>query len=147
MQIRLAKSSDVGNLVKLDKDANLTNWSKEDYQGSLNNKQQFIYVLEEHGKILGCIALGVIVDEAEILQFWISRSCHRQGYGRHFFTKILNELRVHYQAQQVFLEVRDGNTAAINLYTQAGFIQVGKRNNYYNVETWQFDAIIMHKQF
>ena len=147
MLIRQAKIHDIDNLVKLDTDANLTCWAKAEYLSSLQNKQHFIYLLEEHGKIQGCIVIGMILDEAEILQFWVSRASHRKGYGRYLLSSILNDLKQRLNIIGVFLEVRDGNTAAINLYSSIGFVQVGRRINYYNVGTWQFDAIVMQKKF
>ena len=89
----------------------------------------------------------MILDEAEILQFWVSRASHRKGYGRYLLSSILNDLKQRLNIIGVFLEVRDGNTAAINLYSSIGFVQVGRRINYYNVGTWQFDAIVMQKKF
>ena len=147
MLIRQAKIHDIDNLVKLDTDANLTCWAKAEYLSSLQNKQHFIYILEEHGKIFGCIVIGVVLDEAEVLQFWVSRLSQRNGYGRHLLCSVLNNLSQQFNIAGVFLEVRDGNTAAINLYSSAGFVQVGRRINYYNVGNWQFDAIVMQKKF
>lgn len=147
MNVRLSRNSDIDTLVLLDRNANLTAWSKENYLGSFNNKQQNIYVLEEHGKIIGCLVVGIVLDEAEILQFWVDRNQHGKGYGHYLLTYILNELKTRYKVIQVFLDVRDGNNSAIKLYLKSGFIEVGRRRNYYLVDNWKFDAITMLKRF
>jgi ribosomal-protein-alanine N-acetyltransferase len=147
MQTRRAHKSDLSILVKLDTESNLTHWSLSDYQESLNNKQHFIYVVEEHGKIVACTVFSIVIDEAEILQFWVENNSKRRGLGLYLLNYILTELRQRFHVLRVFLEVRDGNKPAINLYLKLGFVEVGRRQNYYNVDTWQFDALIMHKQF
>ena len=46
----------------------------------------------------------------------------------------------------MFLEVRDGNTAAQQLYERSGFIGVGRRRDYYRGATAErFDAITMRR--
>ncbi|WP_192506547.1 ribosomal protein S18-alanine N-acetyltransferase [Pseudoalteromonas aurantia] len=46
-------------------------------------------------------------------------------------------------AENVFLEVRASNVAAIGLYTQAGFTEVGIRKDYYPSTQGKEDAILM----
>ena len=147
MQIRRANIRDLNTLCTLDNIANMTNWSLNDYQNSFNNKQHFIYICEEHGKISACIVFGVALDEAEILQFWVEHSLKRKGIGIYLLNYTLHELRKKLMVIRVFLEVRDGNVAAINLYKKAGFIEVGRRHRYYVVDTWRFDALVMQKEF
>ena len=48
-------------------------------------------------------------------------------------------------ARTLFLEVRDGNLAA-SLYARAGFIEVGRRKDYYTgIDGARFDAITMRR--
>lgn len=46
-------------------------------------------------------------------------------------------------AENLFLEVRASNAAAIGLYTKAGFAEVGIRKNYYPSRNGKEDAILM----
>ena len=147
MQIRVANKKDLAVLVSLDKQSNITNWSLIDYQNSFSNKQHFIYILEDQGRVLACIVLSVVIDEAEILQLWVENGSKRRGYGLYILNHVFSELRRRFNIARVFLEVRDGNTTAINLYQKLGFAEVGRRHKYYNVDSWQFDALIMHKEF
>ena len=148
MKIRVAQQRDIDEIAMLDREVNLTYWTKQEYLDCLNNKLQDIYVLEsQNNEIVGAVVLSVVYDEAEILQFWIKRTCHNLGYGKILLRRILEILQFVRFVKRVFLEVRDGNTVAINLYQSCGFKVVGKRVNYYTVDNWQFDAIIMQKQF
>ncbi|MBP9742260.1 MAG: ribosomal protein S18-alanine N-acetyltransferase [Burkholderiales bacterium] len=144
MQIRLANISDIPSLVQLDQESNLTPWSREDYLNSLNNLRQVISILTNHGKIVACVVYSKVLDEAEILQFWVKKVNKRQGLGEYLLKYLLHELHKKCVVK-VFLEVREGNDAAINLYTKLGFNKVGQRKNYYRVDNWQFDAVIMLK--
>ena len=45
--------------------------------------------------------------------------------------------------QQIWLEVRESNATAINLYDNAGFILVEQRVNYYPSKKGKEDALIM----
>ena len=46
------------------------------------------------------------------------------------------------QANALFLEVRAGNVAAIQLYENLGFNQVGERPNYYATPWGREDALV-----
>ena len=143
MKIRNVKKNDLHQLAKLDKFANLTHWDFTEYQSSFNNQNHYIYVLENPANdIIGAMVVAVVLDEAEILQFWIKDTLKRHGYGKILLCDVLEILKFKGIAR-VFLEVRDGNVPAINLYKKLGFEVVGRRNNYYTVDSWQYDALTL----
>jgi Acetyltransferases len=47
------------------------------------------------------------------------------------------------RAETVFLEVRPSNTAAIALYEDVGFNEIGVRKGYYPAENGREDAIML----
>lgn len=144
MRTRLARIEEAHSLAKLDKHSNLTNWDVNEYISSFNNTKHSIYVLEQDsGSIVATIVISIIFDEAEILQFWVKHECKKQGYGKILLEFILNKLKAMQKLHNVFLEVREDNTPAINLYQKLGFKIVGRRNNYYTVDNWQYDALTM----
>lgn len=143
MQVRLAKARDIDTMVLLDFEANLTHWTKSEYLGSLNNSLHRLYVLETpNGEIIGVAVLSVVDFEAEVLQFVVKRSFQKNGYGRILLQQIFKILTMQ-QVRQIFLEVRENNIAAISLYQSCGFAIVGRRANYYKVDNWHFDAMVM----
>jgi ribosomal-protein-alanine N-acetyltransferase len=77
-------------------------------------------------------------DEAEILTLAVSPVCRRTGLGRALLTRAMNDLRAS-GAQQLFLEVDEGNDAALALYRTLGATPVGRRPRYYDGEA---DAVI-----
>jgi ribosomal-protein-alanine acetyltransferase len=87
----------------------------------------------------------MVLDEAEILQFWIKKELQHQGYGKIFLEYII-DLCKKLQISDIFLEVRSDNICAFRLYSKFGFNHAGIRKDYYKIEGWVFDAITMHKK-
>jgi ribosomal-protein-alanine N-acetyltransferase len=70
-------------------------------------------------------------DEAEILTFGVTPSCRNQGLGRALLQTAIERLRAS-GAKRLFLEVADGNEAALRLYRSCGATPVGRRQGYYD---------------
>ena len=49
-------------------------------------------------------------------------------------------------ARQMFLEVRESNPAAIQMYMNHGFNEVGRRRHYYPTATGREDALVFGLQ-
>lgn len=91
-------------------------------------------------KVLGLIAIWLVLDEAHIGTFAVHPDYRKLGIGR----KLLAEALIGVQregAKQAFLEVRRSNEAAQSLYRQFGFEVVGVRPRYYRDN--QEDALLL----
>jgi ribosomal-protein-alanine N-acetyltransferase len=64
--------------------------------------------------------------EREVLNIAVRPAFRRQGLGA---LLLENELK---RQANIFLEVRESNVAAIQLYKKAGFIQISRRRDYYD---------------
>jgi ribosomal-protein-alanine N-acetyltransferase len=79
----------------------------------------------------GGMALArVAADEAELLTLAVVPDARRRGLGRRLLRAAMGQIAI-IGAQRMFLEVKDGNAAALALYTQAGFAVIGRRRQYY----------------
>ena len=79
------------------------------------------------------VAYGVLMlapGEAQILNLSVVPDARRQGLGRELLRRFIDDARL-LNAEQVFLEVRASNTAAIALYEAEGFASVARRIGYY----------------
>ena len=65
-----------------------------------------------------------------------------QGIGKKLMTHFLQLARRH-NADVVMLEVRPSNQAALGLYQQCGFNEIGVRRNYYPAENGREDALLL----
>ena len=79
---------------------------------------------------------SVAPDEGEVLNLAVSPEFRRKGIARALFHAAHTEL-----SGTVFLEVRESNAAARQLYAAYGFGEIGRRARYYRrpVE----DAVIL----
>jgi [ribosomal protein S18]-alanine N-acetyltransferase len=82
------------------------------------------------GMIGGLLIARKAADEAEILTFCVAPACRNAGLGRALLDAAVTALRAA-GTKQVFLEVEDGNEAALKLYRALGAVPVGARPGYY----------------
>ena len=85
----------------------------------------------------GSAALGGFVlareaaGEAEILTIAVADRFSRQGLGWRLMQAAIRETRSR-GGETMFLEVEEGNAAAIGLYRKLGFAKVAERKGYYS---------------
>lgn len=79
----------------------------------------------------GFVLAREVAGEAEILTVAVSEKYPRQGLGWRLMLAALRETRAR-GGETVFLEVDEGNAAAIGLYRKLGFHQAAARKGYYN---------------
>jgi ribosomal-protein-alanine N-acetyltransferase len=72
----------------------------------------------------------------------VSEAHRGVGLGQSLLQHLMDQCNQN-NIQQVWLEVRESNSAAINLYDKAGFILVEQRVNYYPSAKGREDALIM----
>jgi len=89
----------------------------------------------------GFIVYRVVADEAEIITIGVSPAARRGGIASAMLEIAMRDAKKR-GAKKMFLEVACDNTAARELYTRAGFTQVGVRPKYYD----GVDAIMMARQ-
>lgn len=89
----------------------------------------------------GFALIRLIAGEAEILTLAVSPTLRRHGVARALLAEATKWLSSQ-KAESLFLEVRESNIAAIQLYEQAGFKAISRRKGYYSGE----DAIVLKRQ-
>jgi ribosomal-protein-alanine N-acetyltransferase len=78
----------------------------------------------------GLLIARKAADEAELLTLGVAPSCRRMGLGRSLLHTAMAALRAT-GTKQLFLEVEEGNGAAVALYRSLGAVAVGRRPGYY----------------
>ena len=117
-------------------------WSINSLRDDLENPDAKYFVLTEGEEVLAYLGTRTILDEIHIMNIAV-KPCHR---GKGYSKILMNELdkfahEGNYYAS--FLEVREGNEKARNLYTKCGFETSGVRKDYY--EKPKENAILMVK--
>lgn len=87
-------------------------------------------VLREEGDLRAYAFASGAAGEAHILNICVDPDHRGQGYARALMHQCIATVMVH-GAKVMFLEVRESNKAAINLYESMGFVEIGRRENYY----------------
>jgi len=99
------------------------------------------HVGEIDGNFAGYGVMSTGAGEAHVLNLCVAGEFQRQGLARDILSLLLDEADK-LEVRDVFLEVRPSNIAAITLYEQMGFNQVGLRKDYYPTKDGREDAII-----
>jgi ribosomal-protein-alanine acetyltransferase len=86
---------------------------------------------EQHNKVQGLITALVVADEWEIENVVVAVEVRRRGHATRLLRELIDMARVE-NARAIFLEVRESNTAARQLYKNAGFHETGRRPRYYS---------------
>lgn len=100
------------------------------------------WVLARPGAIYGYGMLSIAAGEAHLLNLCIDPTRQREGHGRRLLARLIDLARWH-RAERIFLEVRPSNAAAIRLYHEAGFNEIGRRPNYYPARGGREDALVL----
>ena len=115
-------------------------WSAEEFEALISAKGA-IFVSQSNGFALG----RVIADEAEVLTIVVDAAQRGGGIGRALLGDLLAQSKSH-GACEMFLEVAEDNVAARALYAHFGFVQTGKRANYYSRAGQNTDALVLRRR-
>ncbi|WP_317931266.1 ribosomal protein S18-alanine N-acetyltransferase [Halioxenophilus sp. WMMB6] len=125
-------------VLKIEKANQLSPWSQQEFERSLNNPKRLAWVATKGEQVIGFAVYGLVAREAELLTISILASEQSRGYGRELLATTMATLN----ADELFLEVRESNQPARALYESFGFNEVGLRPNYYPSNSDREDAII-----
>ena len=82
------------------------------------------YILEDHGKIVGCIGGGIDFDNiAEIYVLYLDPQERRKGYGTLLVDHFTKYQKDTYSINRQRVNVAQGNTLGIPFYEKMGFVQ------------------------
>ena len=88
--------------------------------------------------------LSAAAGEAHILNLCVRPEWAGRGLARRLLAHLLETAGAQ-GADTVFLEVRPSNRRAIELYEKNGFVEIGRRPDYYPAVDGREDAILMGK--
>ena len=140
-KLREMTLADVDRIAVIETECFPTPWKAESFINELTtNKLATYYIIEESNTVAAYLGVWNIIDEGHITNVAVSPSYRGKGYGI-ALVKHLKGASIEKGVNWLTLEVRVGNTPAINLYEKMGFERQGVRKKYYqdNGE----DALIM----
>jgi ribosomal-protein-alanine N-acetyltransferase len=139
--IRRMTLDDLPAVVALDQMSFSLPWPERSFRFELtDNTASRCWVAEADGEIVGMLVAWLLVDEAHIATLAVHPAHRRRGIARKLLSHVLRSMAEE-GAVTSFLEVRESNTAAQELYRQFGYEVVGRRKRYY--KDTDEDAILM----
>jgi ribosomal-protein-alanine N-acetyltransferase len=139
--IRRMAVEDISAVVDLDQKSFSLPWPERSFRFELtDNPASRCWVAELDGKVVGMIVIWLIVDEAHVATIATDPEYRRQGIGRRLLAYALRRL-ITDGARSSFLEVRESNVAAQDMYRKFGYEVTGRRRRYYRDN--DEDAILM----
>lgn len=141
-RLRKAGISDAAALAGLHATGFLHGWPADDFAAWLGRAEAFAIIAESAE---GPAAFGLACaagEDAELLTLATAPVVRRAGLGR----RVLRELDAEAVARGLtrwVLEVADSNLAGLGLYRSEGFVEIGRRSNYYRQAEGMADAIVL----
>ena len=121
------------NLSELEEKIFSTSWDPLWIREKINNENAVYWVKKEDDEIVGYLAIQFVGEDIEILGLGVLEDYRGKGYASDMLFAMMNHLK-QYNYNKVFLEVRDSNNVAKNLYSKFNFNRSGTRLNYYKDE-------------
>ncbi|MGD0800932.1 MAG: ribosomal protein S18-alanine N-acetyltransferase [Terracidiphilus sp.] len=120
-------------------------WPRAAYLAALSHEAappRIALVVEEpeSNAVTGFAVASLLPPQAELESIAVSPALQRRGLARSLFAALTVELHAA-QVNEVILEARASNLAALALYRSLGFVETGRRPRYYHdpIE----DAVLM----
>jgi len=140
-EIRRMTLEDLPAVISLDKLSFSLPWPERSFRFELTeNSASRCWVAEMDGKIVGMIVAWLLVDEAHIATLATHPDHRGQGIARNLLMYALRYMSKE-GAVTSFLEVRESNIPAQEMYRKFGYEEVGRRKRYY--KDTNEDAILM----
>lgn len=139
--IRKMTLDDLEQVVAIDQASFSLPWPARSFRFELtDNPASRCWVVELDGRVIAMLVAWFIVDELHIATIATHPEFRGQGIGKSLLLHVIQVAKEE-GAIRSFLEVRQSNLIAQNMYRSFGFVEDGRRKEYYkdNGE----DAILM----
>lgn len=144
IMVRPMTRSDLEQVTEIENKCFSIPWSYNSFLDACETEYNVYLVCELDGKIAGYCGLWTVLGEGNITNMAVSPDYRKQGIGELLMCK-MEEAAKEQAVNTFFLEVRQSNEPAINLYKKMGYEQIGIRKRFY--ERPVEDAIVMSKMY
>jgi ribosomal-protein-alanine N-acetyltransferase len=143
VQVRRAEERDLPAIHAIECASFADPWAVGGFRDMLDHPRARLDVaVGDAGVILGYAVAWFVADESEIANLAVAPDARRRGIGTILLDHVLG-FATSAGARSVFLEVRESNVAAQELYAGRQFVVAGRRKEYYRKPVE--DALIMRR--
>lgn len=143
MNFEIAGLGKIEEMLKIEKKAFVSHWSKQTFIDELSSENGHYITLNDNGKILGYTGFRFVLDEGHITTLAVDKKKRKKGIGTKLIEQLLKDAK-DAGLGKLFLEVRQSNIPAQKIYKKLGFKVIDRRREYYQhpVE----DALVMQNE-
>ncbi len=135
-------SSDVHEVARIETTAFSTPWSEGTFRSLLDRSGVELWVAEWGDQLAAYAILWRVRDEGELANIAVRTDLRGRGIGSGLLTRML-EIAQDSGVRSLYLEVRESNELAREMYARRGFHEIGVRRGYY--EGPREDARVLKK--
>jgi ribosomal-protein-alanine N-acetyltransferase len=140
--LRPLRRSDLHQIVLLEIEIFPDPWPMAAFEEELDRENRGIIVAEYEQRIIGYAGYFFAAGEAQLTNIGVALEFRGKSVAKSLLNCIL-EIARKAGCENIFLDVRPSNKAAINLYIKFGFMELYRRPNYYRIPPE--DALVMVK--
>ncbi|MEE4190810.1 MAG: ribosomal protein S18-alanine N-acetyltransferase [Halieaceae bacterium] len=145
-RIRPGQAADLKAMADLEKRAAINPWSLSQFlESSLRDRDAALVAESGDAGLVGFAVYQRVLDEASLLNIAVEPAQQGRGLGAVLLQHLLDRL-AQQGVSRLLLEVRCGNLPAIRLYRRLGFVDDGRRPDYYPVPGGREDALLMSRE-
>lgn len=142
LSLRSMTSSDVPEVARIETRAFSTPWSEETFNSLLKRSGVELWVAEWGDELAAYAILWKVLDEGELANIAVRSDLRGRGIGSGLLSRML-EVAEDSGVRSLYLEVRESNGLAREMYARRGFHEIGVRKGYY--EGPREDARVLKK--
>ena len=140
-RIRIMELADLDDVLDIERRSYDYPWSPGIFRDCLRAGYSCL-VIDADDCVQGYGIFQFAAGEAHILNICTDPRCRRQGLARQMLHGLFAAME-NMGTETVYLEVRPSNVAAVALYLDEGFNEIGTRHAYYRSKNGREDALIM----
>ncbi len=123
--------SDIAEVVRIEETAFSTPWSEATFRTLLEREGVELWVAEWEDQFAAYAILWQVLDEGELANIAVRPDLRGRGIGSALLSRVL-EVAEGSGVRSLYLEVRESNELAREMYARRGFHEIGVRKGYYD---------------
>lgn len=141
ISVRYMTEGDIDGVLRVERESFSTPWTEKLFYDEVKNLRTVYFVATtEKDEIIGYGGMWNVVGEGQITNIAVGKDHRGMGVGSRLLESLIDWAKEK-EIKIIGLEVREGNINALGLYKKYGFLEVGKRKDYYKNPTE--NAILM----
>jgi ribosomal-protein-alanine N-acetyltransferase len=144
LSLRRMRPSDVLEVSRIETASFSTPWSEDTFRSLISRSGVELWVAEWEEQLAAYAILWKILDEGELANIAVRTDLRGLGIGSGLLTRVMQAAEES-GVLSLYLEVRESNALARDMYARRGFREIGVRKGYY--EGPREDARVLKKCF